>query len=58
MPYISTLPSYIFTIQGSSGIPSEPKLFHFIDIKSIPLLASFTVHFACSLVKKQSLQAS
>ena len=51
IPYISTLPSYIFTIQGLSGIASDCKLFHFIDIKSMPLPASFTVHFVCSLVK-------
>ena len=49
--YISTLPSYIFTNQGSSGIANDCKLFHFNDIKSKPLLASSTVHFACLLVK-------
>ena len=30
-PYISTLPSYIVTIQGSCGIASSCKRFHFID---------------------------
>ena len=51
IPYISTLPNYIFTILGSCGIASNCKLFHIIDIKSKPLLASFTDHFAYTLVK-------